>query len=69
MPVALAAPCALFDLMENSLVADMVSGRIPVTEPAAGLASAYTLLKWAFLLFALIALGIFRLAAARRPAM
>ncbi|RNC91302.1 hypothetical protein [Oceaniradius stylonematis] len=65
VPLALVAPYGLFDVLENGLVADMLTGAVPVNDASVGLASAYTLLKWAFVALALGALFVFRLAASR----
>jgi len=65
VPLALVAPYGLFDVLENGLVADMLTGAVPVSDVSVGLASAYTLLKWSFVALALGAFLVFRLAAAR----
>ncbi|MBO6638905.1 MAG: hypothetical protein JJ920_11740 [Roseitalea sp.] len=66
VPLALVTPYGLFDVLENGLVADMLTGAVPVNDASVGLSSAYTVLKWTFIVLAFSALLVFRLAAARQ---
>ncbi|MEM1376637.1 MAG: hypothetical protein AAGG69_04535 [Pseudomonadota bacterium] len=66
VPLALVAPYGLFDLLENSLVADMLRGDIEINEASVGLASSYTVLKYSFIALGFAAAGVFWLAARRQ---
>ena len=61
-PLAVVAPYGVFDLLENRLIAEMVAGQIPVDDASVGLASAYTIIKFAFVALSLAMIGLFHLA-------
>lgn len=67
-PLAVVAPYGIFDLLENGLIADMVAGRVPVDDASVGLASVYTIVKFAFVALSLAMIGLFHLVARQQPA-
>lgn len=65
VPLALVAPYGLFDILENGMVADMLRGGVDINATAVGLAATYTVLKYSFVVLAVVVAGVFWLAIKR----